>query len=522
MKKTLTLSEVKAAYGDYCFETETSFGVNKFGKYRPDVTFIIPKEFAIDKNGNPIDPTGFVSDREITDNMNLDMSGDAKILFGDFWRSKKGGACFRPQDPMRAKHLLVCVSWGGAFSKTRGLHGEPKGSLYFRSASSNGGGVGNDYVVLPVGFTRVIRDEEIDGDDPGTDRTALFAERAKAYCQKHADLQRKAIEAVDKFLREKAAAEAKSAQDRVMFIERLETLESRRQENLAGKCGNSEASSPIVIGEKYFKLGNTEYLYSDENIAEAETRIAGLEKFVAENEAAARARENAKAEFEPRYEALRTRIEKCGLTLEIAKNSGSSDGWIAKVDSNQFSMSEDGITKLIGVIEKAEEKQAEAARKMAKEVAEAEAKAAGLPSDIRIWHRSGATNAGQGWVITSNGMDRDYDEIKNPRPRYQSEGWAIWRQILHGEVVLRWAHEFTAAPHEFEVIYCPEVLTEAQMERIAEIEQELEDEFLGKLGATGKPCPSIGGGWDLVERKSLNGGGDTVMAAALQKAGITG
>ena len=88
----------------------------------------------------------------------------------------------------------------------------------------------------------------------------------------------------------------------------------------------------------------------------------------------------------------------------------------------------------------------------------------------------------------------------NPRraARYD-EGYLIWRQILPGELVLAWRKAFTAAEHEFEVVHFPEEgLTEAQLERVAEIQQELEDKWAGRRGlASGLPSPAVGRGWGL-------------------------
>lgn len=57
MKKTMTLAEAKVYYDEErCFETETGFLVNDFGKYRPNITFIVPKTYDLDKNGKPINP----------------------------------------------------------------------------------------------------------------------------------------------------------------------------------------------------------------------------------------------------------------------------------------------------------------------------------------------------------------------------------------------------------------------------------------------------------------------------------
>ena len=54
--------------------------------------------------------------------------------------------------------------------------------------------------------------------------------------------------------------------------------------------------------------------------------------------------------------------------------------------------------------------------------------------------------------------------------------------------------------HEFEVIHLPEEgLTEAQLERIREIQDELEEEWRGATGlASGKPSPGIGSDWGLL------------------------
>ena len=205
MKKALTLAEVKEFFeNDYCFETETCFLVNDFGKYRPNITFVISKIFDLGKNGKPINPIAFTEDREVTDNMNLNFNGSASFLYGDFWTSKKGGACFRPKNPMEAKHLLICVDWGGCFNDHRGNWGIDgiDGVLYFRHAKSNGGGMGCYYWVVPVGFFRSFYDPEFDGDIK-PDHTVDFEQRAKTYRKKHADLQKAKAEEINAFLKEK-------------------------------------------------------------------------------------------------------------------------------------------------------------------------------------------------------------------------------------------------------------------------------------------------------------------------------
>ncbi|MDR1300261.1 MAG: hypothetical protein LBK50_00985 [Candidatus Nomurabacteria bacterium] len=192
------------------------------------------------------------------------------------------------------------------------------------------------------------------------------------------------------------------------------------------------------------------------------------------------------------------------------------------------------LAKQAGLKAKAEAKakakvEAEVEAKAQHEKAVAEAEVNGLPpvDPVRIWHRSGATDAGKGWVIGPDGVDRECDRVdtmvcnsNSKKFRQNYEGDHVWDQILPGEVVLRWAHAYTAAEHEFEVIYRPETLTPAQEERIAEIERGIEDQFFGKSGLTGaSSCPSIGDGWGLVERHAPDQG-ETAMAAALKKAGL--
>ena len=84
-------------FGDNCHEIDDGFIVNRFGKYQPNITFVDKKEMELNATGSLIIPLGFVMDNEATDSMNMDFDGDAEFMFGDFWQSRKGGACFRPK-----------------------------------------------------------------------------------------------------------------------------------------------------------------------------------------------------------------------------------------------------------------------------------------------------------------------------------------------------------------------------------------------------------------------------------------
>ncbi len=522
MKKTMTLAEVKAFFeNDRCFETETGFLVNDFGKYRPNITFVIPKVFDLGKDGKPLNPIAYVKDPEVTGNMNLDFDGSPAFIFGDFWRSKKGGACFRPKNPMQAKHLLIRVDWGGCFNNHRGNHSEEVQDinelLYFRRASSNGGGSGYDYWVLPVGYSRTLHLEEVDGN--AKSNTESFEERAKVWRKKHADLQRKAVEEADSFLREKAASEEASKMAKDKYLCRLTEIQAELAELSQPKKFGKYRVEEITLDESYFNVGWSKYLYSGESLAEAERHLSRMREWVTTEEARKQADADAKAEFEPDFLALASRFSDIGWRLDTTPADKTkafepydrSYGYTTcrAERAHEFPFSQEGFVACLTLLESTEKevqkkREAEESAERLKKAQE-EAKALGLPSNVRLWHRSGATNAGEAWVITPKGMDRECDwvdtsvcESNNKRYFQTYEGDHVWNQIMPGELVIYWRHAYTAAPHEFEVIYRPETLTEAQQERVAEIENDIEEEFFGKVGLTGnRACPSIGNGWGL-------------------------
>lgn len=80
---------------------------------------------------------------------------------GNFFKSKKDTDCFEINE--HGKHILLKDSWGGCFNRYRGhsLPDEEQGALYFRRASSNGGGAGCDYAVLPISWTNSVSIENI-------------------------------------------------------------------------------------------------------------------------------------------------------------------------------------------------------------------------------------------------------------------------------------------------------------------------------------------------------------------------
>lgn len=251
----------------------------------------------------------------------------------------------------------------------------------------------------------------------------------------------------------------------------------------------------VEQSEVSFKWSWQNQYYTEQNIANVERSVTQLENEKIEQERKRTTRET----FQPKFEVFKPRAEALGLTIEFTSDS-------VKLGGEYYGQpySDEGVLKFVADLDKREREAAEARAKAEAEVAyqqrKTEAMALGLPTDVRIWCRHGGrTNAGDGWVIGPDGQDRGNTAWYNPRPRHSSEGDKIWEQILKGEVVIKWSKSNSAASHEFEVVHLPvEGLTEAQLERIHEIQDELEREWEGARGlASGLPSPSVGNGWGL-------------------------
>lgn len=121
-----------------------SFLMKKYGKYEPNICFLSTYPYVVFKD---VDYKEF----------NLDKCS-LRAIRGDFFISKRGTKCFRIKKD--GKHLLLEDRWGGAFNTYRG-HTLPQDQLYYRRASSNGGGCGVDYAVVPIGWKSQLSEEDI-------------------------------------------------------------------------------------------------------------------------------------------------------------------------------------------------------------------------------------------------------------------------------------------------------------------------------------------------------------------------
>lgn len=251
----------------------------------------------------------------------------------------------------------------------------------------------------------------------------------------------------------------------------------------------------VEQGDVSFKWSWQNHYYTEQNIASVERIVTQLENEKAEQDSKRLVREM----FQPKFEVFQPRVEVLGLVIEFTSEN-------VKLVGERYGQpySDEGVLKFVLDLDKREREAVEARAKAEAEIVyqqrKTEAMTLGLPTDVHIWcRRSGRTNAGDGWVIGLDGQDRGNTAWYNPRPRYSSEGDKIWEQILKGEVVLKWSKLNSAAQHEFEVVHLPvDGLTESQLERIQEIQDELESEWEDVRGlASGLSSPSVGAGWGL-------------------------
>ncbi len=161
--RRLTLREVRRMYSRRrCYDNGDGFVtiVDNNGRLASGISFEIPRIFRLDAAGDPVDPLKPFRSRNVEDVvLDMDVNWDGEVtgvLFGGFRWSRRGGPCLRLSDPVVAGAVMVEVSWGGPFRRTRGQREAPEGALYFHHACSRGGGMGKDFCIFPM---RILVDE---------------------------------------------------------------------------------------------------------------------------------------------------------------------------------------------------------------------------------------------------------------------------------------------------------------------------------------------------------------------------
>lgn len=141
-KRDLKPSEFEELFGQVgkYYTTDRGFVVSCFGKYLPNIVLVINSKTYIPAY-IPISKRGGVS-----------------VMYGRYYIAKKSDKkCFECLPKDKASHVLIKSSWGGSNCKKEEIDmWKIENKLHYRSASSNGGGRGLDYCVMPIDFLNQI------------------------------------------------------------------------------------------------------------------------------------------------------------------------------------------------------------------------------------------------------------------------------------------------------------------------------------------------------------------------------
>ena len=119
-----------------------------FGKYRTGLLIIHSDDIQWDNNISAQD-------------LNIG-GGSISFIRGTYFKTKKGADAFKV-DP-NGPHKLLRDSWGGCFNSNRGYNLPVDGGpdvLYCRRARSNGGGCGNDYVIVDKDWKKSLSIDDL-------------------------------------------------------------------------------------------------------------------------------------------------------------------------------------------------------------------------------------------------------------------------------------------------------------------------------------------------------------------------
>lgn len=229
-------------------------GKNKFnvfdgGKYNSGFTIVIPQEWDLNVDEKPENPINYKECKELTDGMNVDFDGEASILLGKYRKSQNGKPVFEITEPIDAKDTLISVSWGGSFNHTQGQSGEyakEVGAKAFVRCSSNGGGLGTDYWVLPVGFVK----------DMGKRDVSSILEKLQK--EKEENIAR-----IDNIIEEKRRAIKESREDKDRIINDTSALVDEIREYTPDFKFDTQ--------EDYVVCNGTKMLYNDSVISELDS-----------------------------------------------------------------------------------------------------------------------------------------------------------------------------------------------------------------------------------------------------------
>ena len=461
-RKKVTLEEAKEILGSdkIFYNGNRKFNVVDSGKYHSGITIEIPQEWTIDKRRRPESPISYIPAKELTDGMNIDFDGDASILLGRYRLSKNGRPVFELTEPTKARDTLIRVSWGGAFNRTRGQYedyAKEVGASFFTRRSSNGGGAGNDYWILPVDFVRDMEPRDV---------SAILTNI------EHKENEREAE--IDEYIAQEDLEIKTSTENRDRILGQIEPIIQNIQ-TFNSEFEYTAGTDSFTYKEKRFWSSKTRR-YTDELTSE----IAGLlEK--------AQDEKNARNTYMPMFKEMESALSALGISLNYNDTNVTLKTSTSYFSYKSYNYSQEGFNSFLSDVTQYQEKLAqeqEEARRKAKELKRAaelkrrkdEAKELGYPEEFEFWNRlGGATNLGHAYVIESDGTIRepDYNNLRNSNHRYKYSDWKNYAdgtqgyvQILPGEIIVTYTKGYTAVPYIFDVEWADGEITEAQLEVI--------------------------------------------------------
>lgn len=460
-KKKITLEEAKEILKSdkVFFNGNNKFNVLDIGKYSSGITIEIPQEWNLNENRKPENPINYISSKQLTDGMNIDFDGEASILLGKYRLSKNGKPVFELTKPTEATDTLIKIGWGGAFNSTRGQsreYAKETGATFFTRRSSNGGGVGRDYWILPVTFVKDMEPRDV---------SAILSNIEQA--------ENDRISEIDQYLEKKDLELKNSIQNRDIVLNKITPI----IESIKTYNSNFEykANQDAFIYKETTTGFERKEKYSDELIEKISNILVKLKN---------------EKELRDTYQPMFKEVEDA---LKVFESSIKYyDTYVAVSTPNRsfpenYRYSSEGYTSFISFMteyrEKAEKAIAEARIKALKlkEAAELKikkdnAKKMNYPENFEFWNRlDGATGISHAYVIESDGTIRepDYNNLRNlnhmhhtPEWKKYCDGTQGYEQLLPGEIIVSYTKNCTAEPYIFDVEWADSEITKPQLETI--------------------------------------------------------
>ena len=461
-KKKITLAEAKEI-----LKTEKVFfnGKDKFnlldgGKYGSGSTIVFSQEWNIDEHGKPECPFRLMESEELTDGMNLEFNGAVSFLLGKYHLSKNGNPVFEITKPTESKEIFICVDWGGAFNPTRGqssYYAKDANALYYKRSTSNGGGTGFDYWILPVDYAKDMEKRDVskilqkieDDENARVAKMDVDRERLILQKQKNEELKTKCLNEVEPIIQE---------------IKKIEPDFQYKAKD-------------TYLEYNSYRYANIKIRYGQDFKNQMADVLEGIKQKIKDKEI-----------YLPKFRSFSDTLNVYGLKMDCDEDCVTinftdreyRDFSSYKYDRQGFEEFVNDVTNYKNRIERQQNATDEKARKLIRDAEFKEqkekAKAAGYPEVFEFHNRlGGATGLSHAYVIEKDGSIRepDYNRVVNENHKYKDSNWLNtadgpqgYNQIVPGEVIVSFKKEITATPYVFNVEWADSEVNDRQLDVI--------------------------------------------------------